>query len=366
MKKNKQNKTAKALMFLIFIIVAAGLVGFVVFNNWYNSNVYSSASNSDEVINLSVPEGENFNSILDELKAKDLINDVNAVKLYARFNNLEPSIKAGEYKIKNNVTLKELIEILEKGVTKNSFWITIREGLRDDELTQIVDDGFSKLPDEDVVFDPREFQNIIDSPNSYEFSTEVEAFLNKYKPSDKSLIGFLFPDTYNFETGATSVEVIDAMLVNFVKKINDLDVDIDNISLSSIDTFYEALTLASIIEKESGGNDDRNLIASVFHNRLNSDVAYLNYLQSDATVNYITKANNPRPTIEQTEIDNPYNTYRYPGIPPSPVSNPGIRSILATLKPTSSNYLFFRHDMQANAYFNETYEGHLNSIYWNP
>lgn len=352
-------------MFLVFILIAVGLIGFFIANAWYNTNT-SPASTSEDLVTITVAEGASFNSILSTLRTNNLIKDELAVRVYLRLNNIEPGIKAGEYKIKNNTSLKDLIAVLEQGVSKNSFWITIREGLRDDELTQIVSDEFKKLTDEDVVFDSVEFQNIINSPNSYQFSEKVENFLTKYKPSDKSLIGFLFPDTYNLSTSAKSIEVVETILSNFVNKIENSGLDIDNIQLGGVSNFYQALTLASIVEKESGGNDDRALIASVFHNRLNTDEAYLNYLQSDATVNYFTKANNPRPTFAQIEVDNPYNTYKYPGLPPSPVSNPGILSITATLKPVESNYFFFRHDMAANAYFNETYQQHLDSIYANP
>lgn len=363
MKRNKSNKALKGLIYLLLFVVAIGLIGYVAFSNWYSNNVNNPASTSDEPIAFSVPEGENFTSLLTRLNEANLINDINAVKLYTRLNNIEPSVKAGEYKIRNNVTLPELIQILEKGVTMNSFWVTIREGLRDDELTQILIEEFNKLDPEEVTFNSSEFQNIINNPDSYTFTDEVETFLAKYKPAGKSLIGFLFPDTYNFPIAITSLQVADAMLVNFVTRVKSLGINLDTVDYPGIHGFYEVLTLASIVEKESGGDADRKLVASVFHNRLNNPPEpYLLYLQSDATVNYITKANNPRPTIEQTLIDNPYNTYKYPGLPPTPVSNPGLLAIKATLEPDRTNYYFFRHDMTGQAHFNETYDQHLINI----
>jgi UPF0755 protein len=199
------------------------------------------------------------------------------------------------------------------------------------------------------------------------------------KPDNTSLEGYLFPDTYRFAKGAQPNDVITKMLDNFSKRVGSLGVDSagndfvipgyedlvvtggDNISGMSL---YDIITLASIIEKESGGSgpmslaEERGLIAGVFYNRLIIGQG----LESDATVNYITGKNTPGVSGADTQINSPYNTYRYAGLPPGPIGAPSLGSIAAALRPIKSDYYYFLHKQPSGeVVFSKTFAEHTKA-----
>jgi UPF0755 protein len=198
--------------------------------------------------------------------------------------------------------------------------------------------------------------DFLDATKNFDTSEYVDLLS---KPKDQGLEGFLFPDTYFIpKTASTSKEmagiIIQKALDNFSKKITptmNQQAALDGMDL------YKIITLASIIEKESGANqDDRKTIAGVFYNRLKAGMP----LESDATVSFVTETS-PISTAD-TLIDSPYNTYKYKGLPPGPICNPGLNSIMAALYPTPSDYLFFLTIPQTSrAVFAKTYDEHLKN-----
>lgn len=199
------------------------------------------------------------------------------------------------------------------------------------------------------------------------------------KPKGTNLEGYLFPDTYRFAKDSTPTQVIEKLLDNFTKRMTSINVTIkdeeftipgyenlqpvggDNKSGMSL---YDVLTLASIIELESGTSsnmtlaEQRGLIAGVFYNRLGIGQA----LESDATVNFITKKGDPSPTIKDTQINSPYNTYANPGLPPGPIGSPSLGSIEAALRPTKSDYFYFQHmQPSGQAIFSKTFAEHVKN-----
>lgn len=201
------------------------------------------------------------------------------------------------------------------------------------------------------------------------FSTADYSILTS-KPAKQSLEGFLFPDTYFLpEPNASTSEpeiLIKKALDNFSQKFTtpmQAQASADNMSV------YQIVTLASIVEKETGQNaitdqqkqalsDERKTIASIFYNRLKIGMP----LESDATVNYITGKNTAQASLQDTQIDNPYNTYKYAGLPPGPICNPSLSSILAALYPTQTDYLYFLHRQDTGqVIYSKTYEEHLQN-----
>ena len=199
------------------------------------------------------------------------------------------------------------------------------------------------------------------------------------KPNNKTLEGYLFPDTYRFAKGSTPEQVIDKMLENFSRRVANLGVEsagndfivpgfedlqpdggdgIDGMSL------YDVITLASIIEREGGGGgpmplaEERGLIAGVFFNRLMIGQG----LESDATVNYITGKNTPGVSLRDTEIASPYNTYKFAGLPPGPIGAPSLGSIQAALKPIKSDFFYFLHKQPSGeVVFSRTFADHIRA-----
>ena len=175
------------------------------------------------------------------------------------------------------------------------------------------------------------------------------------RPANRSLEGYLFPDTYRIPKTATPNDVIKKILDNFVARLKSIGVTDPNQTYNGL-TLHEILTLASIIEEESGRDQqERDLIASVFYNRLRIGQA----LESDATVNFVTGKDTPGASYADLQVDSPYNTYKYPGLPPGPISNPSLSSIQAALKPASSDYFYFLHKQPSGEVeFSRTFDEH--------
>ncbi len=201
------------------------------------------------------------------------------------------------------------------------------------------------------------------------------------RPAKTDLEGYLFPDTYRFAKTASSESILDKMLQNFTARVQTLGVTQagNALTIPGYDTakifggdgksgmsLYDIITLASIIEQESGGkgavsdsslslNEERKLVASVFYNRMQIGQA----LESDATINYVTGKNSPAASIADLEVNSPYNTYKYAGLPPGPICNPSLGSIAAALNPAHSDYFYFLHKQPSGKVeFSKTFEEH--------
>lgn len=359
--RKKRNKFHKLFVISILLILIA-LFGGALTLNWYNDAIYKSSNNTDEV-EFQVSEGDTLVNLAEELENNGVLKNKDALKIYLRLNSISPNIKAGSYLLQKNLTVPQLIEILENGVFKPSVWVTIQEGLWNEDIAEILNSELSKGGDTKKFSSP-EFLSIMSNPDSEIFSKEVQSFLDSAKPKGKPLTGYLFPDTYRINSDATSMEVVEAMILNFKKRLSDNEIDPKNVMLNSSRTtdFYEALILATVLEKEAGRDDDIGLVSGVFHNRLAQNYP----LQSDATVNFATGKNERGASFEDLKIDSPYNTYKYAGLPPTPINNPGIRSLKAAINPSDTNYFFFWHSSENKIYFAVTYDEHQRNIYRYP
>jgi len=181
------------------------------------------------------------------------------------------------------------------------------------------------------------------------------------KPKTSDLEGFLFPDTYFVPANPAAGQNINKIIIqksldNFSKKITP---EMAAQATANGMDLYKTITLASIIEKETGADpEEKKIVAGIFYNRLNANIA----LGSDATVNYITGKSSASVSNLDTRIDSPYNTYKYTGLPPGPICNPGLTSIMAALYPTKTDYMYFLTDpATGKAVFAVTYEEHLKN-----
>lgn len=200
-----------------------------------------------------------------------------------------------------------------------------------------------------------------------DFLSAVENFNVDSYPflASKNLEGFLFPDTYRFFEDVTPDKLIRTLLDNFTKRFEQLGVSVNkptyyiNNYPGLIFNLRELVTLASIVEKESGKNyNEKQIVAGVFLNRLERKMP----LESDATVNYVSGKNTPSPTWDDTKIDSPYNTYVYPGLPPGPICNPSLDSIKSVLNPEKTSYYFFLHKQPGGeVVFSKTFEEHVQN-----
>ncbi len=332
---------------LILIVLIACFAGFSIYNN----AIYSPASSSTDTVIVKINDGDTISSVAKTLEQQGLIKSSEILKLYLRINNIDPKIKVGTYSIPKDRTALEIIQILENGVLKPGVRITLKEGLRHEQVASTIASALGSS----AKFTEAEFNSMAESPDLFTFTSPVKEFLAQYKPAGVSVEGFLYPDTYEFNEDQSTQQIMETMLSNFIDKVNaNLNLSNLNLSQTNITTLYQAITLGSIIEKEASKTDDRAEIAGIFHNRLENDML----LQSDATVNYITGKNDPGVNAEDQAIDSPYNTYKYVGLPPTPIDNPRIESIVAALYPNKTDYFYFFHTDDGQTYFSKTFEEH--------
>lgn len=264
-----------------------------------------------------------------------------------------------EVRLNHLIGRKSIQERMEL-ILKKDISVSIPEGRNLKEIKELligknlaVQDNFYNFSGE-----PKKDYRLEDSsfwPKDYSLQF---SFL-KDKPKYYGLEGYLFPDTYRFFEDASADDIIVKMLENFDSKLSQkMRADISKQGR----TIFEIITMASLIEKEApinyrtGDNEDAKIISGIFWNRLKSGQA----LQSCATLAYILGENKPQYSEADTKIDSPFNSYLYRGLPPAPISNPGILAIEAAIYPTENNYNFFLTPAgTSDIVFSRTYEEHL-------
>ncbi len=296
------------------------------------------------IIEIEVHEGETASDVVDRLLAAGVIENDLLLRSYLRYRGLDVGVEAGRYSVHGGMTIRQLAEILQ---TASPFLniFTVTEGWRLEEIAQnFIVSGLGIDPEEFLAFTHHHV-------NGYSFSSAL--------PDPPTLEGFMFPDTYYFTPESTVDEVVTTMLDNFEIKVTpELRAGFERQGLS----LYAAVTLASIVEREAVVPEEQPLIASVFINRLRMGMK----LEADPTVQYVLGLQGEgwwkAPlSLADLEIDTPFNTYRYPGLPPTPIANPGLAAIRAVAFPAESTYLYFRAmcDGSGRHAFAETFEQHL-------
>lgn len=338
-------------LILILIIIAA--VAAAGAYSYYRDAIYSK-SPAEKISEINVNEGQSFLDIAPTLQAQGVIKSSEVLRLYVRLEKPEVQLHEGKYEIPGGLDVPGLIEHLNKGPKRVSVNVTLQEGIRYDEMADKIADVFANVSD--AKFSKDEFNTIAASPDTTTFSTGVEAFLAAHKPTGKSLEGFLFPDTYTIGTDATAKNVIDLMITNFIKRLDENDVNPK--SHPRLKTFYEVLTIASIVEREANTLEDKKLVADIFMRRLEQRIV----LGADATLLY--KFKDWGYVLTNREINdttNLYNTRKLPGLPPTPITNPSINAIKSVVSPTPSDYLYFVSTGGQN-YYAKTLAGHQENI----
>ena len=345
-------KTVVILLCSFIGLVAILILGFIVF---YNINLKAVSSNSSEV-EFMVDSGSNYNSVISKLKSEGLIRNELCFKLYIRFNKIN-KIEAGKYKLNKNMSVKEIVDVFNKGNTYNpdAVVITFKEGKNMRSIASTIEEYTNNT--ETDVYNLLKNKEYLDSLiNDYWFiENDIEKSGIYY-----SLEGYLYPNTYEFKNKDVKVEeIFKVMLDEMDKKLSQYKTDIEKSSY----TVHEILTLASIVELEGAKNSDRAGIAQVFYNRLNSNWS----LGSDVTTYYAAKVELSERDLYKYEIDdaNDYNTrssYLAGKLPIGPICNPSIDSIDAVLNPdTNVTEYYFVADKNGETYFSSTYEEHIET-----
>lgn len=295
--------------------------------------------NSTESVLFEIPSDTSFRKICEDLEAKGLVKHATSLDIISRFQRVDKKIRAGEYSLSKSMKPTEILQILVSGKVFERR-VTIKEGVSVWEI--------GKLVEEAGLVSKEEFNKAITNP---------ELMRQAGIPEDSgSFEGYLFPETYSFSRPITPKQIIWTIMAEGAKNWReDFTMRCDELKM----TRHEILTLASIIEKESGPNlDELPLISAVFHNRLKQGMK----LQADPTVIYGITNFNGNLTRQDLETPTPYNTYTNFGLPPGPIANPGLSSIKAALFPEANNTLYFVSNGQGTHVFSSTLEEHNQAV----
>lgn len=270
-----------------------------------------------------------------ELKNSGVIRSANA---FALLHYLDPSrkLKAGEYKFDASANALEVRDRLARGDIY-AHTVVVPEGFNMYDIAQAVQDsGLGSAQD---------FLNVARSETS---------LIHNLDPQAKSLEGYLFPDTYQFTRTQSMHDIVAMMVKRFQQEARSLGLN---------ENVHTVVTMASIVEKETAAADERPTIASVYYNRLAKHMG----LAADPTVVYAALLDGRyRGTIYQSDLqaDSPYNTYRYAGLPPGPISNPGSASLQAAMNPARTDFLFFVAEGNGSGHhrFSSTFEQHEKNV----
>jgi UPF0755 protein len=283
-----------------------------------------------------VEPGDSLAAVARKLRDQKLIFNERVFSLWARFAGVEKKIHRGLYRFDSALPAREILDrmVMGKGVFQS---ITIPEGLTVREIAELL----GKLE----IADREKFLAQATDP-------ELLVALGQEK---KGLEGYLFPDTYHFTPATPEKDILLAMAERFRKTIQPLLAQSsDGVRLSP----HEIVTLASVVEKETGVEAERPLVSAVFHNRLKRQMP----LQSDPTVIYGLENFDGNLTRKDLRDSSPYNTYRTTGLPPGPICNPGLSSIHAALHPADVSYLYFVSKNDGTHLFSESLVEHNRAV----
>ena len=338
----KINKVIKIVVVTFAVFVAL----FFVASIYVQSNINTPHNIEDNIKKeFVIQSGESVQEIADNLENKDLINKACLFKFYVWKEDLASKLQAGSYELSSAMIIPEIVDLFIGGKIKSDqIKITIPEGFLNKEIDERLASNDLIKKGEFLEFDANNNLGLLE----YEYK-----FLED-KPENAGLQGYYFPDTYIYYQDLSVENIIEKMLANFDNKLTPgLREEIERQNK----TIFEVIILASIVEKEAGFTKDMSKVASVFQNRLDIGKA----LESDATINYITGSGRAQSTLDDLQIDSLYNTYKYPGLPPGPISNPGINAIKAAIYPEKTDYFYFLTDKNGESFFSVSYDEHLRN-----
>lgn len=297
---------------------------------------------ADEEVVFEVPAGQSFHQIANQLQEKGIILSSFKMRVVARLTGLDGKIKRGEYRFNRAMTPQEVLSILVSGKSIQ-YPVTFPEGSNIFEMADTLE--------QKGLFKAADFLEACRDKNMIRELLGIEV---------SSLEGYLFPETYKITKYTTLKELLTTMVSNF-KQVYSL---LENQHPDRMQMFarHEMVTLASMVEKETGAPEERPTIASVFYNRINKSMK----LQSDPTIIYgiWVDTGKYKKNITRDDIERPnrYNTYTVPKLPFGPIANPGREALEAVMKPAKTDYFFFVSRNDGTHVFTKTYEEHSKAV----
>jgi peptidoglycan lytic transglycosylase G len=310
---------------------------------WYDGLLTRPLDVNGSEQSFTIGIGESVNSVAYHLQEAGIVRNAEAFRAYLIYSGLDTSIQAGEYKLSPAMSAIDIAHELQDATT-TEVPFTVLPGWRTEEIA-------ASIPTSGLSFTPDDFLAIAQSPsNDFDFLSGA-----------RNLEGFLYPDSYIFPRNMTASEFVDALVRNFSQHLSP---DLTNAFSQRGLTVYQAVTLASIVERETVHDEEKPMIASVYLNRLKIGMK----LDADPTVQYAmgydfagsTWWKNPL-SLTDLQYDSYFNTYLYAGLPPTPIANPSLVALNAVAFPAESTYYFFRAKCDGSGYhvFAETFDEQL-------
>ncbi|MCL6518589.1 MAG: endolytic transglycosylase MltG [Armatimonadetes bacterium] len=314
------------LAVFLLAIVALGVL------LWLSWGVWTPAGRDRKVMVL-IPNGYSTKKIARLLAKSGVIRSSSGFILLALWQHKSESLKPGAYELSPAMTPSKILRKIAAGDV-SAKWVTFPEGFTTSQIAERL-----------------HAEGLVNMDRFYSLArTRGSDFTTSFPHPGDDLEGYLFPDTYLISIGSSEESIIQEMLDNFGKRIADLMPEIATSGMS----LHEIVILASLIEREARISKDRPLISAVLRNRLSKGM----HLECDATILYALGRHKSRLFYRDLGIDSPYNTYRYPGLPPGPIANPGLASIKAALHPANVDYLYYVAKRDGSHIFSRTLDEH--------
>lgn len=349
--RKKETSIIKKIMkyFMIALLVIVLVGGFFTWN-YIKGETQPVDTAQTELVSFEIEQGASVKEVSKALEKEGIIRNSKLFNFYLKFKNVS-GFKSGLYHVSKSMTLDEIIAELSgqgKDKDQNATKVLIREG---EQLTEIAkevekstkysaEDFMAKVQDEDFLrYLVQKFPKLLtQSYNGYQVKYVLE--------------GYLFPATYDMNDSKT----LQMLITEMVAKTDEVMSKYYDKILASDYTLQEIMALASLIEKEGTKLEDRKKISSVFHNRIKENMK----LQTDVSVQYALGEHKEALSLEDLEVDSPYNLYQNYGVGPGPYNSPSEDSIVAALEPEKTDYLYFLADIKTKEiYYAKTYEEHL-------
>ncbi len=327
---------SKRLYIVIGLFFILALLEFFSFNR----QASFSHGTGDVLQNFEIRSGEGVQEIGQNLADAQIVKSKYYFDYYIWKTGSKGKIQAGKYELKGTMTIPEIVQVLSVGeVISNEVKVTFPEGISAKEMAEILKKkGFAA--DEFL------------SKSSCGCGVKTDYEFLKDRPGGGNLEGFLFPDTYTFFKDASTVSIINRILLNFDEKLTPkMREDIQSQGKS----VFDVVTMASILEKEVKTADDMKIASGIFWDRIGVGMP----LQSCATIAYVLGTEKKQYSYDDTRTPSPYNTYINKGLPPGPIDNPGMNSLLAAIYPVKTDYNYFLTDpATGKTIFSKTLEEH--------
>lgn len=316
---------------VLTLLLATALAGWV----WYQAQLTALGSDVNEHVKVTIEEGSTPSQIANLLEEKKVIRNNLAFDIYARFSGAQNQLRAGSYRLTPSESTPEIIGHLVNGSSTDTFDITFLPGATlQENRAVLIKAGYSEQEVDAAL------RASYDSP------------LFRGKPASADLEGYIYGNTYTFGSGATVSDILRYTFDTYEDVVDENEL-VAKFATQGLDLF-QGITLASIIQKESAGGDEAEIV-SVFFNRMREGMV----LGSDVTYQYIADKTG---VARDPDLDSPYNTRRYPGLPPGPIASPSLDALRGVANPTTSDYYYFLSGDDNITYFARTLEEHERNI----